>query len=1012
MFDVNSEGCKHTNISPIEPQTPRKKRATTNTFQSEYLVSVPDGTVCRQVFQPTPLPRDRHIIDIESTTALSLPYSPYPPSSPATPTRKSSNLIWQEPASPVTLTKEAWLVPASIGRTPTAATDDPPPLYVGASSSNLATRTLLASSDQTGNCPSCTYMSTQCTHTSSTKHHDLTGNSPTCLTACQTVTQAHLTEQFKKVATDLSIHAIGNELSMNLGPETGSPLVEVYGGQRHNKFKADQIIDVDNIPYYPLSSNSTEKNVGVLYVINMAQMRPEHRNTLHSSIAYSHSAIGSSNTSFVKYANSGPMLVQRFQCRGVKICSGLHSDIVHRHLGGVSAENLLRQNAKLGDQREDLDLPELPTEFKFGPSQRRLDLKAMSFAIGQQIETRIMDGKFCHHVDRVTKQQCQGKPELRHVCDTRVPPEADSLGHSIQPMTWLLGCSMWKAWAKENTHFTIWNLEDKVDIAIFTGLLATIVAETSSVRSTGSSRPPEYMCASVLHYSARKLRCSELHGTAKCTFRNSNDVFGKCPVSFNLLTPCSKTLVQDRAYLFVCGGHHNHAPSPPDKTPMDILEDIKIMLTRMEPSTLLDLTPTQILARPEFGDLLKLHNADTLNDVHPSLKVDLITNLIARLRHLAAPDGRSFKAVVLQYQRECTIPTAERYVREAVEVDGSKFVICFTNLGVGSLYSNEYFEADLAFKRVKGDFCEMEIVTFDQSQSRTITHARVFMDTETKEAYAIAFRLLFQSIARELKRPVLTFHHLDTESNLHAVISDFDTKQSAGLGQYLQSVDSHARSWNWQVTQCIRYCTVHFFRGIDKNYRTHECRPLMQALLRCTSLKTYQEQLDRIEAKWPETAGWVKHKKQAHIACGLIKAASGIDDFVWSRIPAHTNVSESAHHTSNSSGVRLALLHAIETSKKHDRNSDERTRAFENTGARATQRAKSTVTHLTNAMAQQERRRQARVERDHDSDQEDLHVIEILSVESNGDQGAFLGRVTDVQTSPLYTLIHILPLRQ
>lgn len=728
------------------------------------------------------------------------------------------------------------------------------------------------------------------------------------------------------------------------------PPIPVWGGSNGRQFLADQVLDVDDVPVYPMSSRNSE--LGTFYSISLARMSLQQRAALHSNIGYSHLEPGSGNHTNVSYENAGKMHVRRFSCRGVKLCTALNTNVQHKHLGGASAETLLRRNAALSSHLVGMLPLDVPNDFRFSPHTPGLNNIQRAYAYAQEMEDRILSKQFCKH--RSTNGiACSGLPIINHVTDTYTVSEIDSYGREVLSKTFVLNCTNWKRSKAENDHFTMWNLELKLDVPLFRVLM-------DALRKNGRLLPkPVYQCSSIYHFSSKKKWCTQLHGTSRCQLVPSNDILGcPCPVTFALLTPTESSKNQDRAYLYVTGGHHNHAPSPQDKTPKAIWDQIKLTLSRLGENVLHDQTPLQIR---EHGDILRLlesNDKETLEDLHPSLKPEVIADLIYRQRMTSAPDGRSFAGASMRCQRDRELPVEQRYIRAAETISDCSFVICFTDPGAKALYNTEYFEADLAFKRVKGAFNEMEIITYDQSQARKITHARIFMNRETGEAYKIAFRLLFNTIAEELKMPTLTFRHLNPQATLRALVSDFDTKQAVGLGEYLRSVDPENRQWNWQIQQCVRYCTVHFLRGIDVKFRASLARNYMRALLRCPSEESYYRQLDYIQKHWPPTANWCNHKRIPHIAAGLIQANSGLDEFVWQRIPNHTNVSESAHHAANAYGVRLSLLNAIDKSANADRRSDKASLAFLTTGARFTQKSKSVVTDIKNSLKQQEHRRE------------------------------------------------------
>ncbi|CCG80504.1 Putative uncharacterized protein [Taphrina deformans PYCC 5710] len=755
-------------------------------------------------------------------------------------------------------------------------------------------------------------------------------------------------KQFQSAAlTELVVEEPIDESDLN---RLENPL-PCFGGKSGQKFSTNLIFKVSSMPMYPMSCNSMTNAMGTLYDVDLGKMSPSEREALHTCIAYSHQETGSGNVTNVAYQNAGRMWARTFTCRGVKLCTGLHPSVKHRHLGGASAEILLQQNAALSKQFAGAMPREVPDDFLLGPATNRLDARQKAYVHAQEIEDRVIAGMFCTHVSS-DGRRCPGLPIVHHVRDTKTTPELDHFGREIPPMTWVLNCTEWRFNKKDNSHYTLWNLEIFFDVLLFKILLDKIV------KNGALSSTPVYFCSAIHHFASKKQKCKQLHGTSQCKIIPSEETLGgACPVKFTLLTPVKNTRNQNSAYLFVYGGYHNHAPPPPDKTPRALWRQITATIARLGPNSLHDLKPLKITNNTEVMRLLHENDAETLENLHPSLKPDVVAGLIYRQRVVLAPEGRSFGAVVAAQRIEQTIASEERYVRCATIESNCSFVICFTHEGAKSLYSTEYIEVDLASKRVKGAFNEMEVVTFAENPPRTITHARIFMDKESHVAYEIAFRLLFDTLARELKLHVLTFHHLNPNTHLHALVSDFDTKQAVGMGRYLQSVDPENRCWNWQISQIVRYCKVHFKRGIDMKYsRSHPAHGFMNALLRCKSVSQYYTHLNSIESRWPDTRGWCQHKRRPDIAAGLISSASGINDFVWARIPDHTNAGESSHNASNQGGTRLTLMSAIDFSRKMDRRQACLARNFITFGSQPTQRQKTVTTHLSNAKYQQGRR--------------------------------------------------------
>lgn len=474
--------------------------------------------------------------------------------------------------------------------------------------------------------------------------------------------------------------------------------VHVYGG----KFKANRIIHVDDIPYYP-ECMSSKLNTGVLYVINMARMTPDQKKAMHTHIAYSHNEVGSSNETCVSYANAGIMRVRRFRCIGVKICSGLHADVVHHHGGGPAVVDILEKNAALSEHFADLKTIKNPETFQYGPWQARLTPEQMAFAIGQHIERRVLLGTFCQHVDRQRNVKCSGIPILQHESERYPLSEADLLYAPVRPTKWLLGCSGWKA-SGEETHFAMRNLEAKVDIASFRALLNQLVERAISTRVAGIDHQPKYSCSSVLHHSSRKVRCDEFHGSARCQYLSSSGKLGACSVTFNLLTPVvGQTADQETAYLFVHGGLHNHAPPRPDWLPQETLVHIKRTTHTIDSDVLRpSKTSTQKPQLPEFGNLSKEYNVSSVDTIHPAAKLGSIALSIERERLKAAPNGGSYNATMSQSGEDLSVPPEELQMQRTDSRDGVDPVdnvlsdlhaleaLSATGLSTNCVQSNEY----------------------------------------------------------------------------------------------------------------------------------------------------------------------------------------------------------------------------------------------------------------------------------------------------------------------------------
>lgn len=64
------------------------------------------------------------------------------------------------------------------------------------------------------------------------------------------------------------------------------------------------------------------------------------------------------------------------------------------------------------------------------------------------------------------------------------------------------------------------------------------------------------------------------------------------------------------------------------------------------------------------------------------------------------------------------------------------------------------------------------------------------------------------------------------------------------------------------------------------------------------------------ESSWIQR--WAKHKLQPWVACGLNKGLTEVDPSLFDFLRKSTNAAEQTHHKSNTRGIGLSLLVAIQ----------------------------------------------------------------------------------------------------
>ncbi|KAJ7870040.1 hypothetical protein B0H14DRAFT_3132169 [Mycena olivaceomarginata] len=225
------------------------------------------------------------------------------------------------------------------------------------------------------------------------------------------------------------------------------------------------------------------------------------------------------------------------------------------------------------------------------------------------------------------------------------------------------------------------------------------------------------------------------------------------------------------------------------------------------------------------------------------------------------------------------------------------------------------FETDTTFSRVAGDMNEWEVVIFLKALQRAVTIARAYINKASTQFFERLFDE-FQSIKLELTGKPVAFKRLVPGGNLIAMNSDMEGAQTTASSAPMTPPEEVA-------PEIIKLCVTHAKRGIldfkslvsDRDYQR------LQDVVNIESAEDLDEfsqfvgnlGIEKIQNWWDhkELHPWI-------IPC-LVKSQSPISPDDWDNTPATTNTGEGQHHwTKSRTGVKLALVEAMESARKLD----------------------------------------------------------------------------------------------
>jgi len=384
----------------------------------------------------------------------------------------------------------------------------------------------------------------------------------------------------------------------------------------------------------------------------------------------------------------------------------------------------------------------------------------------------------------------------------------------------------------------------------------------------------------------------------------------------------------------ICFGEHNHPPPPQRRIPPTVKDEIVNIIKFFGTG---EATARRIVASPILP--IMLNGKTTLSQEHISLTNQGVVNyLIRKERYKEYPHGTDFLGVIHLSEKQ---HSSNRYIRQTIHNDDGSFVILCQSKQQSELYFHlTEIQADKTFSRTQ---CrEFEINGYCPETSQLTTLSRIFINSESAEAYELAFRLAFATAEVDVGRKIPWGHLLpfsETEYRIKAVLLDEHLSQMQGLGRYLASEYQHKGDADWHIPQIVKICQVHYRRSITRLAKKGVSNGIILKPFKANCLEICArlvELMDFVRAQHFDNAlieiqniaielgnkhltNWLEYKvKNPWIFQCLSRATTMMNATYWMDTSFTTNIAESAHAQSQRDGTKLTLVAAIQRAAQLD----------------------------------------------------------------------------------------------
>ncbi|KAI2608990.1 uncharacterized protein GGS25DRAFT_479853 [Hypoxylon fragiforme] len=620
--------------------------------------------------------------------------------------------------------------------------------------------------------------------------------------------------------------------------------------------RAETFVWVPAMPNYPETSIN-----GTCYVISWKdKSTQENPQKIMDEVEFCRAKHGNTRRSTSVFFEYSPVYRLSYKCTGVKCCEYLHPELRNQSYTAVTDE-LWDKKAKI--QRD--------IEEKL---QQQAGMEAITYIRAHISDFE--DKKTCKPFLPTCRLEIQIEPETISGIPYYILRCINSTPHSQTPSS-----------IQHCYRFIDRKYNSEID------LIQRILNNTDDIEPG--------QCSYVQHNQKHQKKCCFDHPQGRGLIKPAS-----CNCRFEVIIPVDLDLIPYIAV--VCTGIHCHPLPPPSKMKKDTMKRGMDLIASMKNPRL---TAAMFLSNPavkEWKDLEKNH---------PSLNnLSTIRYMIRLSKMIHYPLGSSILAVQRKFELQRDSP--DQYVQDIYQ-DGINFMIICFNKGQLEIFQRlRTVTIDMNYKHLL-DRTHREIIwaVFDEKIRKNVAIFRVITNSDSVQMYYFMFRRLFAFIKDKFHYELKWDHIHNTKKKIDNSFIGFtidqDYKLIIGIGLYLSDVDP-AHDWLWHIQRTIRYCTVHFQRGVEKQVGPARDKDsdfsMLMELLHMSSELEYLKLCDFMVRFFcnGRFANWAKHKSRTSIRCGLNPSCSRMPRENWNLLSSTTNPAEVQHQRSYKYGGRYQYI--------------------------------------------------------------------------------------------------------
>ncbi|KAI2780986.1 hypothetical protein F4815DRAFT_468655 [Daldinia loculata] len=627
---------------------------------------------------------------------------------------------------------------------------------------------------------------------------------------------------------------------------------------RHSIY-AETFIPVPILPDYPITSEN-----GTCYIVNWKDKDIGGKHVL-DPMQFCRAKFGATRQTSSAYLDGASVQRLEYKCTGAKVCEYLYPELLNMSYLEVTEELWNYQERFRTQAKETIDsYPDIT-----GITFMRVHMSFMQH------------GTLC-------------KPHTPE-CKLQIVKATETVSGVDR---YYLQCVQRD---RSQKHISIphWSRQINRELNSSIPIMKQVLQGTANISYGG--------CGDVQQNSKRGRTCSFDHPQGK-----GNMVNRKCDCRYQVFIPEDLDIMP--YILVVCTGRHTHPIPPPDKLPETLRQEIWELITKTGTSKL---TLPVFLTHPLVKEWLNNKDASHITAVHPTFaNSSVLSNMFRKHRLLHWPTGSSLMAVQRLYEKQAGKPG--QYIQYVFQNAYNFMVVCFNQEQFNLFKQLRSTTIDMNYKHlIEKDNREIIWAVYDESIRRNVALVRVITNSDSIYMYYFMFYMVFNIMESRYDYTVKWKHLTGQQDGFIGFTIDQDYKLLFGLGLYLSNLDEdRSHSWLWHIQRTIRFCKVHFQRGIEKQighaapHGAGSDFELMMELLHMTSEHEYLELCNYLITDYMggRYANWAKHKARDSIRCGLNVNCSMIAPEDWNQMADSTNPAEVQHQRSYNYGGRYQHL--------------------------------------------------------------------------------------------------------